>query len=216
MKIVATADTHFPFTEDQEYGGQLLLPDGDVLVIAGDFLYAGTEREWYPRLEALAGIKKYKHKLFVPGNHDLFFQHYAGPCIQEMKAAGVEPITPTKPRLDIDGVRFGGCPYVTNLQNWAYNASEEYIWEYLDSIGRVDVMISHAPPRGCLDGVDRAHYGIAALRKYIAHYEPDIVICGHVHESYGTANIGRTVVYNSAMCNLAYKQTNPAWVIEYE
>ncbi len=214
MKIVATADTHFPIYQDMEYGGQPLLPDGDVLVIAGDFMYSGTEREWYPRVNGLKRITKYQHKLLVPGNHDLFFQHYAGPCMQEMRAAGVHCLTPTGPKVEIEGIRFGGCPFVTNLPNWAYNADEDTIWGYLDSLGRVDVMIAHSPPRGVLDSDGRGQYGTGAMRKYIAKYEPEIVICGHVHEGYGTQVIGRTHVYNAAMCNADYVQANPAHVIE--
>lgn len=206
-KIVATADTHFPL--------KWPLPEGDVLAIAGDFLYAGTEREWYPRLEALASHRdKYKEILFVPGNHDLYFQYYAGTCIQELKKIGVTALTPTKPVIDLDGIRFGSCPYVTNLPNWAYNSDEEYIWAYLDSLARVDVMISHSPPRGVLDSDGRQQFGLGALRKYIARYQPQIVICGHIHEGYGTQVIGRTHVYNSSMCNTKYEQVNPPHVIE--
>lgn len=214
MRIVATADTHFPIYQDMEHGLAPLLPDGDVLVIAGDFMYSGSEREWYPRVEALASITKYKHKLLVPGNHDLFFQHYAGPCLQEMRKAGVQCLTPTGPTHTIDGIRFGGCPFVTNLPNWAYNSDEDSIWGYLDSLGRVDVMIAHSPPRGVLDSDGKGNYGTGALRKYVARFQPEIVICGHVHEGYGSTTIGRTAVYNAAMCNGSYQQVNAAHVIE--
>lgn len=213
-KLVATADTHFRFDQDLEYRGVPLFPDGDIFILAGDFMYSGTEREWYKRVESLASLTKYKHKLLVPGNHDLFFQHYAGPCMQEMRKAGVHCLTPTGPKTEIDGIRFGGCPFVTNLPNWAYNADEDRIWQYLDSLGRVDVMIAHAPPKGVLDSDGRGNYGTQALRRYIAKYEPEIVICGHVHEEYGTKVIGRTHVYNVAMCDGNYTMANPAMVIE--
>lgn len=211
MKLIATADTHFPLTNID------MFPEGDVLIIAGDFMYAGNEREWYPRLEALEkliSVRGYKHTLFVPGNHDLFFQHYTGPCIQELKKIGVTPLTPTKPTVKIDSVRFGGCPFVTNLPNWAYNADEDTIWGYLDSLGRRDVLIAHSPPRGVLDSDGRGNYGTAALRKYIHKFEPSVVICGHVHEGYGTQVIGHTRVYNVAMCDSKYKQVNPPMEIE--
>lgn len=215
MKIVATADTHFPIYKDATYGLQDLLPGGDVLVIAGDFMYAGTEKEWYARLTAFENVKKhYEHFLLVPGNHDLFFSYYSGPCIQELKNIGVTPLTPSRPLIEISGVRFGSCPFVTNLPNWAYNADEDTIWGYLDSLGRVDVMIAHSPPRGVLDSDGKNQYGTQALRRYMAQYEPEIVICGHIHEGYGTQVVKRTHVYNVAMCNVRYQQVNPAMVIE--
>lgn len=210
MKIVATSDTHFPLDKEE------LFPDGDVLVIAGDVLYAGNIREWYPFLESLGNpwIQKYKHKLFVPGNHDLFFQHYAGPCLGEMRDKGFFCLTPTRPRTDINGVSFGGSPYVTGLPNWAYNTDEGALWRYLDSIGRVDVMITHAPPRGVLDSDGKGSYGTKAMRTYLSKFQPEILICGHVHEEYGTRVIGRTHVYNACMCNGNYKQVNVPHVIE--
>lgn len=211
LKLIATSDTHFPITKAE------MFPAGDILVIAGDVLYAGNINEWYPFLESLAlpHIQQYKHKLFVPGNHDIFFQHYAGPCMQEMRKLGVHCLTPTGPTTEIEGVRFGGCPFVTNLPNWAYNSDEDSIWGYLESLRRVDVMISHSPPRGVLDSDGRGNYGTGAMRKYLAHYEPEVLICGHVHEQGGLQTVvGRTHVYNVSMCNSAYQQVTPATVID--
>lgn len=210
MKIVATSDTHFPITKEV---ADALLPAGDVLVIAGDLMYAGMPHEWYPLVDALAALD-YKHKLFVPGNHDLFFQMFAGPCMQDMRKAGVHCLTPTKPTVEIDGVRFAGCPFVTNLPNWAYNSDEDSIWGYLDSLRRTDVLICHSPPAGVLDSDGKGRYGVGAIRKYMSHYEPGAVVCGHVHEAYGMRKVGRTMVYNASMCDADYKQVNPAHVIE--
>lgn len=210
MKIAATSDTHFPLDNPD------LFPDADVLVIAGDVLYAGNMKEWYPFLQSLESphIQKYEHILFTPGNHDIFFQQYAGPCLQELRARRVHALTPTGPCVTIDGVRFAGCPFVTNLPNWAYNTDEDSLWGYLDSIGRRDVMIAHSPARGVLDSDGKGHYGTGAMRKYLAKFEPEILICGHVHEAHGSTTIGRTHVYNVSMCDGNYKQVNPATVIE--
>lgn len=204
MKLIATSDTHFAFSQE-------LIPSGDVFVHAGDFMYSGYPGEWYPILESFRRTP-HKHKLLVPGNHDIFFQGFTGPCLQEMREAGVYCLTPTKPKTEIDGVRFGGCPFVTNLPNWAYNADENFIWDYLDDLGRVDVLICHSPPAGILDG---KNYGVKAIRKYIHKYEPEVVICGHVHENGGEKRkVGKTQVYNVAMTNTDYQQVTPATVID--
>ena len=62
MRIVAVADTH-TFTE------HLVVPDGDVLVHAGDMCRAGS-------LDELRGVVRWlrslphRHKIIVAGNHD--------------------------------------------------------------------------------------------------------------------------------------------------
>lgn len=176
-------------------------------------MYVGNEAEWYPRLEAFAALP-HKHKIFVPGNHDRYFELYPGPCIQEMKKRGIEALTPTRPRTEIEGVTFGGLPFVKDLENWAYNSTEENIAAYLEHLTRVDVLISHSPPAGVMDGDGRGHYGLKALRRYVAGYQPKILICGHVHEGYGTKVVHRTHCYNAAMCNANYDQVNAPHVIE--
>lgn len=207
LSLVCTADTHFPIEPHR-------FPTGDVLILAGDFLYSGSEREWYPRLEALKAVRpKYREVLFVPGNHDLFFQHYAGPCIAELRAADIRALTPTKPTHEIDGVKFGGSPWVTGLPNWAYNATEEAVWAYLEGLGRVDVLISHSPPKAVLDSNGKGSYGTTAIRKYLHKYQPPLIVCGHVQEGYGTKTVDRTLVVNAAHCNYKYNQTNNPIVV---
>lgn len=63
---------------------------------------------------------------------------------------------------------------------------------------RRHVVLSHCPPR---DGrLDRTmllqHVGSLALRQYIERVEPDLVVCGHIHEGRGVETMGRTTVVN--------------------
>ena len=60
------------------------------------------------------------------------------------------------------------------------------------------VVLAHAPPR---DGrLDRTflgqHVGSTALRQFIEKHQPDLVVCGHVHEARGVELLGRTTVVN--------------------
>jgi Icc-related predicted phosphoesterase len=210
MRLVATADTHFPVDPE-------LIPDGDVFVLAGDFMYSGYIGEWYPRLDAIAALP-HEHKIVVCGNHDIHVQNYAGPALAEMRKAGIRVLGfPSKmsPKMDLpNGMTMGGSPFVHNLPGWAFNNDETAVWAYLDDMGRVDILVSHSPPRGLLDrGTGHGgHFGMAALRKYINRFQPDMFICGHVHEGYGTVKEGRTLVANVAHCDLDYKTVNPPMV----
>jgi Icc-related predicted phosphoesterase len=215
MRIIATADTHFQF--DLEDFGIQVQPD-DVFILAGDFMYAGYESEWYKRLESLEKIDCTKY--LVAGNHDLFLERFPGPALQELHSRGVDVVGPpgTKHPVRVlpNGWKMMGVPFVTGLPNWAFNSTEEQIEKYLDSIGRVDLVVSHSPPAGIGDTDGRGHYGIKAFRRYIKRFEPEMWINGHVHEGYGEYAVDGCMVYNVAMCNSDYRQVNKPMIIEVE
>lgn len=219
MRIVATSDTHFPFDlADSPY-----IPESDVFVHAGDLMYSGYVTEWAPLVRSLAQVKA-KHKYLIPGNHDIHIQLYSGPAIAELRDIGFKVLgLPGKKEYYTDtlpnGMRLLGSPWVTNLPAWAFNADEEYIWDYLNHVGRADIVVSHSPPSGILDRSREtfngrgSHYGVHAYRKYLKHYQPKHWICGHVHERYGTTEVEGCKFYNVAMCNEDYKQVNKPMVI---
>lgn len=60
------------------------------------------------------------------------------------------------------------------------------------------VFISHNPPRdtACDKLENGMHVGSTAVREFIEKEQPDICICGHIHESRGIDKIGRTSILN--------------------
>jgi len=50
--------------------------------------------------------------------------------------------------------------------------------------------IKHGPMNG-------KHYGSYQERLIIKKYQPDIVLCGHMHENFGKDKIGKSIIYNS-------------------
>jgi len=62
----------------------------------------------------------------------------------------------------------------------------------------LDVLLTHAAPRGVHDGDDLAHRGFAAFTRLIERFQPRYAVHGHVHPSYGydtkPRRIGRTTV----------------------
>ena len=51
--------------------------------------------------------------------------------------------------------------------------------------GGVDIVVTHAPPRGVGDGEDRAHQGFECFLDLMDTYRPRYLLHGHVHLSYG-------------------------------
>ncbi len=60
------------------------------------------------------------------------------------------------------------------------------------------VLISHNPPKDTLCDVigDNMHVGSTAVREFIEENQPDICICGHIHEACNMDRIGRTIIVN--------------------
>ena len=68
--------------------------------------------------------------------------------------------------------------------------------------GGVDVVVTHAPPRGLGDAPDNAHRGFEAFLPLMDRYHPRYLVHGHVHQSYGhnlprQQQYGDTTVFNA-------------------
>jgi hypothetical protein len=63
---------------------------------------------------------------------------------------------------------------------------------------RVRIFCPHAPPYGtACDRLRSGHsVGSAAVRTFVERTQPDLVLCGHIHESRGEDAIGRARIVN--------------------
>jgi Icc-related predicted phosphoesterase len=63
---------------------------------------------------------------------------------------------------------------------------------------RVRVFCPHAPPAGtaCDRLVSGEHVGSAVIRAFVERAQPDLVLCGHIHEARATDTIGRSRIAN--------------------
>jgi uncharacterized protein len=63
---------------------------------------------------------------------------------------------------------------------------------------RVKVFCPHAPPRdtACDRLRSGEHVGSAVIRTFVERHQPDLVLCGHIHESRGADEIGTSRVVN--------------------
>lgn len=65
------------------------------------------------------------------------------------------------------------------------------------------ILVSHNPPRDtlCDDIGNNVHVGSTAVREFIEENQPNICVCGHIHEARAVDNIGRTLVVNPGQLN---------------
>jgi Icc-related predicted phosphoesterase len=64
----------------------------------------------------------------------------------------------------------------------------------------VDILITHAPPKGIHDGTDPAHVGFTAFNRFIERFRPRYVLHGHSHvwrrDTVVATQVGSTTVLN--------------------
>ncbi len=86
---------------------------------------------------------------------------------------------------------------------WGFSREYEHdeLQQEVDVLNRPLVVLSHCPPQGLLDAnKEGVHIGHTPFRLYLEE-SPDpplLVLCGHVHESFGQIRRGRTLIVNVA------------------
>ncbi|MEW6232478.1 MAG: metallophosphoesterase [Chloroflexota bacterium] len=67
--------------------------------------------------------------------------------------------------------------------------------------GGLDIVVTHAPPRGCHDAEDLCHQGFESFNGLIRRHRPSYLLHGHSHLSYQRGQritrLGQTTVINS-------------------
>jgi len=198
MRIVFIADTHNQTPK---------LPDGDVLVHAGDATMRGT-REEFLRFDAWLGTLKFKHILFTPGNHDFY--------LESDRSILINAMTLINEGVIIDGIMFWASPYSPRFGGWAFMKSESdlvNIWNRIPN--EVDVLITHGPPRGIMDGtISGENAGSQFLLERVKIVKPKIHVFGHIHEAFGIYNNREVKYINASVLNEYYQNVNKPVVID--
>jgi len=208
MRVVVISDTH-------TFEDRISIPDGDVLIHAGDFTIEGAVAE-VSRFCAWLHKQPHRHKIVVAGNHDWLFEKspkQARAFIENVPSAYYLQDSAIK----IQGVTFYGAPWQPSFCNWAFNVDRgEPIKHYWDRIPSCDVLITHGPPWGILDYVKlgQPHLGCEELIKAVGRVRPRFHVFGHIHGGYGQWRINGTRFINASICDEAYNPVNPAIVFE--
>ena len=205
IHIVCISDTH------NTHNSQPPIPNGDILIHAGDLTVSGTKNELDNVLSWLES-QPHPHKFFIGGNHDT---HLAATPESEIH----EYISSTYPSLiylqessaqvTIRGrtLRVYGSPYTPQHGSWVfqypkvhapwYSPSEkptsEYqstkIWSRIPPL--TDILITHGPPLAHLDSGSNINFGKSttdgcyALLTALWHVRPKVHVFGHIHVGRG-------------------------------
>lgn len=207
MKIIAISDTHGQHS-------QLKIPDGDILLHAGDVSKRGYRNEILDFYEWFAA-QPHRYKVMIAGNHDFYFENTDSEQIKaEMPP---EIIYLNDSGIELEGIHIWGSPIQPWFHDWAFNRQRGAdIRKYWDLIpDNTDILLTHGPVKGILDlTASGLEVGCEDLLEKVQKIKPTYHIFGHIHEAYGILEQNGTTFMNASVLNLRYELVNPPITFE--
>jgi len=207
MKIVTISDTHGKHNDVTPD-----LPEGDIIIHAGDCTNHGKDYELLNFLDWFGGLP-YKHKIFIAGNHDFCFEPTlsAIPPIypdiaQEYKDKGI--IYLMDQMVEVEGLKIYGSPWQPRFYDWAFNVNrgEEIAKKWAGIPEGLDILVTHGPAFGILDStIGGMRVGCEELYKKVFEVKPKYHICGHIHFGYGMRILDGVTFINASSLGEDYK-----------
>ena len=205
MRILAVADLHYSLPQ---FDWVLeCAPDFDVVVLAGDLLelasivdrraQAVVVRKYFSRLRAVTRL------VTCSGNHDLDAPNEAGEKVAKwLGQKQNEGVSSDGESFLLGDILFTICPWWDGPITRAGIAAQ--LAEASKTERKLWIWIHHAPPdKSPISWGGARYFGDTELAQWIAEYRPDIVLCGHVHQSPFVTDgswvdrIGPTWVFNA-------------------
>jgi Icc-related predicted phosphoesterase len=221
MRLVCISDTH---NQHDKLG---VLPDGDVLIHAGDWTGTGTQKQVISFIRWFSS-QPHKHKVLISGNHEItldietyqerwFMFHPRCPLPSHdikayvLREEGIHYLEDQS--LVVEGFHFYGSPVSPSFGGWGFNVDRgkpiKAVWRKIPT--NTDVLITHGPPYGYGDKLDIGErVGCPDLLHEVSNrIKPKVHIFGHIHEGYGTYDLEcGTKLINASYCNEGYIPTN--------
>ncbi len=206
MRILLVADLHY--TLRQLDWVVAAAADYDLVVLAGDHLYIASivepDAQITVMLEYFSRIAAKTAVIASSGNHDLNARdEYQERYARWLGRAGDSGIV-------VDGSHFANDEVFVTVCPWwdgphARDAVDRQLRDDAAAVGeRQWIWVYHGPPADSpTSWTGRRHYGDDDLVAWIGAHHPDIVLCGHVHESPFVTDgawidrIGSTLVMNA-------------------
>ncbi|MBU2622149.1 MAG: metallophosphoesterase family protein [Proteobacteria bacterium] len=193
MLIYAVADIHGRKNRVSSIHDIISSNKPDLLVLAGDVnsLFNRSNSMSYfsnthlPVLVVRGNTDSKKIANLSPVSSNISFLHFSEIVINGFSFTGVSGTIPV--------------PFSSRIQ-----FREKQTTEKLEPLVRKDtILIAHPPPFGTLDKVlGKFHAGCKSLREIVSRRQPQLLICGHIHEMPGSTFLGKTLVVN---CSIGMK-----------
>ncbi|KAI9887648.1 MAG: hypothetical protein M1823_000512 [Watsoniomyces obsoletus] len=183
IRVVCISDTH----NNKKY-----LPDGDLLIHAGDLANNGTAAEIQVQIDWLKG-QPHREKIVIAGNHD----SYLDPRSRKSEDQGKNldwgnihylersAVTLSFPDRGDRQLNVYGAPEIPQCggSEFAFQHSPERdVWANTIPM-QTDILVTHTPPKYHLDLP--AALGCQFLLQEVWRVQPRLHVFGHVHAGHG-------------------------------
>ncbi|KAK4204096.1 Metallo-dependent phosphatase-like protein [Triangularia verruculosa] len=193
IRVVCLSDTHSLRPSH--------IPQGDLLIHAGDISATGTFDDLQDQINWLSSLPGFKHKVVIAGNHDCFLDpdssiHRSGPKEKRiLNWKGLTYLQDELVTLEFDDREGGGkrklniygSPWIPRCggNDFAFQyLREKAPWEGKIPV-ETDVLVTHCPPKGHRD----LHLGCPSLLSELWRVKPKVHVFGHVHHGAGVESL---------------------------
>ena len=189
MRIVLISDTH-------GLHRQLEVPNGDLLIHAGDFTLNSKPPSIVSDFNSWLGSLPHRYKIIIPGNHEFILEE------PRNQGAITNAIMLVDSGVEIESLKIWGSP-VTPLYGGAFGMSRpedrQKLWASIPE--GLDILVTHTPPFAILDhgGSAERREGCPYLFEAVFRARPRLHVFGHIHAGYGTRRTSDTVFVNASL-----------------
>lgn len=208
-----------------------VLPGGDLLIIAGDITGSDIIVQWVFFFKWLSK-QNYRKKILIGGNHDRYLQTSYPEDIKKLYRDVCEKdqedfVYLCDSGTEFEGLKIWGSPWTLSFPGINPHCTA-FTFELESQLNKkwnlipadTDILITHCPPYGFLDTVNRRNYiehvGSKSLTMWLSYVgNPDLHVFGHIHEAYGRdhiyflSNNKKTELVNCSHMNEEYDPVNP-------
>ena len=175
LKVICLSDTH---------NNKPKVPDGDLLIHAGDLSQSGSLEEVQEAIDWLQSLS-HAHKVVVAGNHDLVLDSDGRSRIRWGKITYLQDQSQRINFANGRALTIFGSPWTSLPGTWAF----QYPRAYDKWTGKVpletDILVTHVPPKFHLD----AGLGDENLLREMTRIKPQMHIFGHIHVGRGQDHV---------------------------
>lgn len=197
------------------------LEGGDLLIIAGDLTAIDKENE-YLHFGAWLSLQNYKRKILISGNHDNFFvkdpKFSCAPVGFEYTLKRVDNRIEylCDSGTEFEGLKIWGSPWTKTFEGmnpkckaFTLDTEEELASKFSLIPDDIDILITHSPPYGILDGIpiedgSLFHVGSFSLLHIMERIQPKLHVFGHIHEQGGKQIMYKHFGPNTWCINCSY------------
>lgn len=192
IKILAAGDIHGDTSLAEKLAEKAKKENVDLVILCGDITFAETSTD------NLIGpfVKRGEKVLVIPGNHETvatidFLSELYGKDVKNLHGYSIK----------YKEVGIFGCG---GANIGLFQIEEKEIYEILkkgfEKIKNMKkkIMVTHVHPSGTkMEKLTNIFPGSEGIRKAVERFQPDILVCSHVHEAEGIEEkIGKTRVIN--------------------